>query len=304
MKKQQHNKWFVALFLFLFASGLGLSIFLLSRGTYQLNAAVKQKTLYNVVKAAPLSGKNIIDSLQVLKIAYDSILEERNELYDQLLVEKKNVERLMEVIKSSQQPTASEIAIYRKQLADLRAVLTAKKAETLVLNSQHNNLLNELKDRNDVINRQKAINDTLVLNQKKMESAIKSATKLDFHSFKVSAIRAKKSGEEQETDKAKNTTKLKVSFVISGNSVAKTGAKVYYVQILDQDNTVLGENKLVDFGGNRGLVYSFLVAADFQGKAVTVVGSLDTEREFSKGTYFVNFFDEDEIIGTTSVTLK
>jgi len=52
-------------------------------------------------------------------------------------------------------------------------------------------------------------------------------------------------------------------------------------------------------------VYSFIVAADFQGKGVGVYGILNSNgNEFQRGTYFVNFFDKHEIIGSTSITLK
>lgn len=123
--------------------------------------------------------------------------------------------------------------------------------------------------------------------------------------FKVIALREKKSGTELETDKAKNTKKLKVSFSINGNSVAKTGKRIFYIQVLDQKNTVLGEDRLIEFGNDKALVYSFIVAVDFQGKPANVYGILNAdENDFKKGTYFVNFFDKQEIMGSTSITLE
>jgi hypothetical protein len=52
-------------------------------------------------------------------------------------------------------------------------------------------------------------------------------------------------------------------------------------------------------------VYSFIAAVDFQGKAANVYGILNAdENPFQKGTYFVNFFDKQEILGSTSITLE
>ena len=65
----------------------------------------------------------------------------------------------------------------------------------------------------------------------------------------------------------------------------------------------MGENKLVEFENDKALVYSFMVAVDFQGKPVNVYGVLNSD-EFKKGTYFVNFFDRQEIMGSSSITLE
>ena len=101
-----------------------------------------------------------------------------------------------------------------------------------------------------------------------------------------------------ETDK-----KIKVSFTVNGNSAAKTGKHLFYIQVLDQKNTVLGENKLIEFGNDKALVYSFIVSTDFQGKSVNAYGILNAD-QFKKGTYFVNIFDKAELVGKTSFTLK
>jgi hypothetical protein len=211
----------------------------------------------------------------------------------------------MEIIRASQDPSTEQIVLYRKQLSDLRLSLTSNVVEVKKLKSQNKNLLTEIENQNVVMYQQKAENDTLVSKQKKLESTLKDASKLTMNNFKAVALLEKKSGKELETDKARNAQKLKVSFTINGNSIAKTGKRIFYVQVLDQKNNVLGENKLIEFGNDKALVYSFIVAVDFQGKPANVYGILNSdESHFPKGTYFVNFFDKQEIFGNTSITLE
>ncbi|GAA6770499.1 hypothetical protein [Flavobacterium sp. CGRL2] len=64
----------------------------------------------------------------------------------------------------------------------------------------------------------------------------------------------------------------------------------------------MGDNKLIEFGNDKALVYSFIVSTDFQGKSVNVYGILNDQ--FKEGTYFVNFFDKQEIMGSASITLE
>ncbi len=308
MKKQYMNKWVKALFAVFFVFGIGATFFIFSS---ELKESTKDDVTSSIKNSLSepskesTAQKNIIDSLNVLKQQYDLAILEKTSLSQQLELERKNVENLMEIIKASKNPSITQIQIYRKQLLDLKTTLESKGLEIKSLKSQNKNLLTEIETQNVVMYQQKAQNDTLILKQKKLESTIKDASRLSLTNFKVIALREKKSGTELETDKAKNTKKLKVSFSINGNSVAKTGKRIFYIQVLDQKNTVLGEDRLIEFGNDKALVYSFIVAVDFQGKPANVYGILNAdENDFKKGTYFVNFFDKQEIMGSTSITLE
>ena len=308
MKKQYINKWIKALLVIFFVFGIGATVFIFSEELHETDKKIKKIATdqkFSESSSESLSQKNILDSLSTLKLAYDVAILEKTSLSQQLELEKRNIENLMEIIKASKNPSAEQIQVYRKQLSDMKLALESKVIEIKKLKSQNKNLLSEIESQNVVMYKQKTENDTLISKQKKLESTLKDASKLVTNNFSVIALKEKKSGQELETQKAKNTKKLKVSFSVNGNAVAKTGKKVFYIQVLDQKNKVLGENKLIEFGNDKALVYSFIVAVDFQGKAANVYGVLNSdENSFKKGTYFVNFFDKQEIMGSTSITLE
>ena len=308
MKKQYINKWIKALLAVFFVFGIGAAVFIFSEELHDTDKKIKKIATdqkFSESSSESLSQKNILDSLSTLKLAYDVAILEKTSLSQQLELEKRNIENLMEIIKASKNPSAEQIQVYRKQLSDMKIALESKVIEIKKLKSQNKNLLSEIESQNVVMYKQKTENDTLVSKQKKLESTLKDASKLVTNNFSVIALKEKKSGQELETQKAKNTKKLKVSFSVNGNAVAKTGKKVFYIQVLDQKNKVLGENKLIEFENDKALVYSFIVAVDFQGKAANVYGILNAdESAFKKGTYFVNFFDKQEIMGSTSITLE
>lgn len=308
MKKHYKNGWVKTLFAVLFVFGLGATFYIFSKESDINNlskdiADKKQNTLK--LSESELAQKGILDSLNILKLAYDVAILEKTSLSQQLEIEKNSVENLMEIIKASENPSTQQITLYRKQLSDLKVSLNSNIQEVKKLKSQNKNLLTEIENQNVVMYQQMAANDTLVSKQKKLETTIKDASKLTMNNFKVVALREKKSGKELETDKAKSAQKFKVSFSINGNSIAKTGKKIFYIQVLDQKNKVLGEDKLIEFGNDKALVYSFIVTVDFQGKPASVYGILNSDVDhFPKGTYFVNFFDKQEIFGSTSITLE
>ncbi|MBW1653818.1 hypothetical protein [Flavobacterium quisquiliarum] len=308
MKKQNKIAWYKPLFILIFVLGLGACVLVFSNESeYNENlpreTGVLEEFLYENKETK--EQKNILDSLITLKAAYDIAIQEKTALSERLELERRNVENLMEIIKTSQNPSSAQLKVFRSQLSESKVSLENKIAEIKKLKSQNKNLLTEIESQNVVMYKQKAENDTLILKQKKLESTLKDASKLSLSNFKVIALREKNSGAELETNKAKNTKKLKATFTVNGNAVAKTGKKVFYIQVLDQKNTVLGDNKLIEFGNDKALVYSFIVSTDFQGKSVNVYGILNAnENPFKKGTYFVNFFDKQEIMGSASITLE
>jgi hypothetical protein len=286
MKKHYKDSWIKALFAVVFVFGIGATYLIFSNEPMQIIEKPANERLEIMgSNYESVAQENILDSLNNLKLAYESAIFEKTALSQELELQKLNIENLMEIIKASKNPSVQQIKIYRKQLSDLQTALNEKVIEVKKLKSQNKNLLTEIETQNVVMYKQKAENDTLISKQ--------------------IALREKSSGKELETEKAKNTKKLKISFSVNGNAVAKTGKRVYYVQVLDQKNTVLGENKLIEFENDKALVYSFLIALDFQGKTSNVYGILNAdESQFKKGTYFVNFFDKQEIMGSTSITLE
>ncbi|URM38022.1 hypothetical protein [Flavobacterium anhuiense] len=306
MKKQNEIKWFKPMFAIIFVLGVGAVVWVFSSEPDKNNSEVKEESIADTISfesKETSEQKNILDSLNTLKNAYDQAILEKTALSKELELERKNVENLVAIIKASNNPSAEQIRVYRNQLSDLNASLENRVQEIKKLKSQNKNLLTEIETQNVVMYKQKLENDTLVSKQKKLESTLKDASKLYLSNFKAVALREKSSGAELETTKAKNTKKLKISFTVNGNAVAKTGKRVFYVQVLDQKNTVLGDNKLIEFGNDKALVYSFIVSTDFQGKSVNAYGILNAD-QFKKGTYFVNYFDKQEIMGSTSVTLE
>ncbi|MBL0736073.1 hypothetical protein JI750_04195 [Flavobacterium sp. GN10] len=306
MKKQNEIKWFKPLFALIFVLGVGAVVLVFSSEPDKNNNEGKKENIAKIISfesKETSEQKNILDSLNTLKNAYDQAILEKTALSKELELERKNVENLVAIIKASNNPSAEQIKVYRNQLSDLNASLENRVQEIKKLKSQNKNLLTEIESQNVVMYNQKVENDTLVSKQKKLESTLKDASKLYLSNFKAIALREKNSGAELETTKAKNTKKLKISFTVNGNAVAKTGRRVFYVQVLDQKNTVLGDNKLIEFGNDKALVYSFIVSTDFQGKSVNAYGVLNAD-QFKKGTYFVNYFDKQEIMGSTSVTLE
>jgi hypothetical protein len=77
---------------------------------------------------------------------------------------------------------------------------------------------------------------------------------------------------------------------------------MYYIQVIDSKNNVVGEKKTEVFG-DYTLTYSFITNAIYEGKTMEVSETI-AGKDFAKGLYTVNVFDKDQLVGNKTFTLK
>jgi len=174
--------------------------------------------------------------------------------------------------------------------------------EIEVLKSNNQKLTTNLDSTKVVLEDTKNFTKTLVGQNEELSKTIEKGSKLSVLNLKTAAYKLKSSGKEIETEKARRADILKVSFTIAENSIAKTGDKTYYVQIIDSKNNVLGKKETENFG-DMSLTYSFITTVKYENKTVQVTENLNG-KDFEKGTYFVNVFDKQELVSKSSFTLN
>jgi hypothetical protein len=174
--------------------------------------------------------------------------------------------------------------------------------ENEVLKTDNKALNTNLDSTKVVLEESKNYNQTLVGQNEELSKTVEKASRLTVLNLKTSAYKKRSSGKTVETEKASRADILKISFTIAENSVAKSGDKKYYVQVIDSKNNVLGEKSSVAFG-EETLTYSFVSSVKFENKTVQVNEELPG-KDFEKGLYYVNVFDKNQLVSKTSFTLK
>lgn len=76
---------------------------------------------------------------------------------------------------------------------------------------------------------------------------------------------------------------------------------MYYVQVIDSKNNVLGEKR--PSLSENSLTYSFATTVKYENKSVEVSQDLPGTN-FEKGLYFVNVFDKGELVSKSNFSLK
>ncbi|NMH24676.1 hypothetical protein [Flavobacterium solisilvae] len=278
-----------------------LSVLLIGSLFYIFKLTSEAKEMQTVVTTTKSDKEAVLKDLAALKSSYDAAIAENTSMSDELIEARDEVTKLMEELKKSKGDVAS-LSKYKQQYAALEVKMKNMMEEVAVLKVKNQQLTSTIDSTNVVLEDSKKYNQVLVGQNEELAKTVEKGQKLSVTNLKTAAYKQRSSGKQIETDKASRADLLQISFTIAENAIAKTGDKVYYVQVIDAKNNVLGDKATISFG-ETSLTYSFTTTVNYENKTVNVKEQLPG-KDFAKGTYFVNVFDKGELVSKSSFSLR
>lgn len=278
-----------------------LAVLLLISLVYTFKVSSEVKTLQTTVTVEKSEKESVMKDLADLKTTYDEAIAKNTTMSDELIAERDKVTKLMADLKKSNGDNAS-LQKYKSQYKQMEQKMKALMEEVAVLKVNNQKLTTNLDSTKVVLEDSKKYNQVLSSQNDDLAKTVEKGSVLTITNLKTTTYKVRSSGKHIETDKASRTNMLKVSFTIAENRIAKSGDKMYYVQVIDSKNNVLGEKTTATFGSNN-LTYSFTTTVKYENKTVEVSQELPG-KDFAKGTYFVNVFDKGELVSKNSFTLR
>lgn len=243
----------------------------------------------------------VLTNLNELKLKYDSAIAENTSMSDELIIERDKVVKLMDEVRKAKNSSKS-IDGFKQKYLDLNNKMNSLIAENEGLTKMNSSLVVQRDSTITVLNNTNIEKENLVVQNTEMTKTIEVASKLTVSNLKASAFKVKNSGKQIATDKASRADALKIDFTIAENKIAKTGDKDYYIQVIDANNNIIGDKKTINFD-DKELNYSFISNVKYENKAVNV-SELLPGKDFPKGNYFVNVFDQKELVSNSSFVLR
>jgi len=254
------------------------------------------------VNALTTEKETLAEELKAKIAEYDVMIADNTALKDELQSEQAKMVELLDQVEKSKGDAAA-MAKYKASYFKLKGEMDNLIAENKLLKEENVTLTSSLDSTKVVLDDAKKFNDTLLVQNEGLTKTVEKGSKLAVLNLKVLAVKERSSGKQIETDKAGRADKLKVSFLIAENQIAKTGNREYYVQIIDSKNNILGEKKTIP-AGDKTLTYSFISTVKYENKTVQVNEEV-SGKDFAAGTYFVNVFDKNsELVSKTSFNLR
>ena len=257
---------------------------------------------FKKTEALLITEKNkIINDLRASQDSLEVAISENSGLKTELIIERQKVTNLIEEIHNNTIDISSLIK-YKNEVTRLKSVVRNLKKEKTEL-QQRNELLKIQRDSTIlVLNDSKKYNEKLKDLNENLHKTIKTGNKISVINLKTATLKGYKNGLANTTNKASKTKILNISFVVVGSKIAKSQEKEYYVQILDENNNVIGDKKSKKFG-NKTVDYSYASPVKFNNESLEVSADIEVEN-VEKGTYFVNVYDKNEIVSNTTFALR
>ncbi len=278
-----------------------LALLLIVSLGYIFKMTTDAKTLQTEIKDVKSEKESVLKDLTELKATYDAAIAENTSMSEELIAERDKVVKLMSELKKSKGDVAS-LSKYKQQYNNLEQKMRNLMAEVEVLKKENQTLTTNLDSTKVILEDSKKYNQVLVGQNEELAKTVEKGSKLAITNLKTGAYKLRSSGKQIATEKASRTDMLKINFTIAENKIAKSGDKVYYVQVIDGKNNVLGDKATISFG-DTNLTYSFTTTVKYENKTVDVSEQLKG-KGFAKGTYFVNVFDKGELVSKTSFSLR
>jgi uncharacterized protein (DUF3084 family) len=275
-----------------------LAILLVGSLFYIYKISSKVDNFAGQLEKASTEKQSVMKDLEDLKATYDAAIAENSSMSEELIQERDKVVKLMDDLKKSN----GDLSKYKNQVQALQGNLKQLMKDNEALKTQNTKLTLSRDSTVVVLGQAQKFNEVLVGQNEDLSKTVEKGSKLSILNLQTAAYKLKSSGKEIATDKASRADVLKISFTIAENSIAKSGDKEYYIQVIDSKNNVLGESKTVDLG-EKTLVYSFISSVKYENKTVQVSQDL-AGTDFNKGLYTVNVFDKDVLVSSANFTLK
>ncbi len=243
----------------------------------------------------------LIHDLEEAKASYDAAIADNSSLKGDLEAERAKIEGLLAEVKKSKGDAAS-LARYKNDYFKLKREHDALIAENTTLKEQNMTLAAERDSTANALGESRRFNDTLVGQNEKLSKTVEKAAKLQLLNLRIQPYKERSSGKLVQTDKASRVDVIRVTFTIAANEVAQAGNKMYYVQVIDPKNNVIGEKATESFG-DESLTYSFITNAIYENKTMDINETI-SGKDFAKGLYSVNVFDKGQLVGNTTFNLR
>lgn len=279
-----------------------LSVLLLGSFAYIYKLTNQVAVVEDSITLVTNEKEAVLKDLEATKIALDEAIATKSTISDELIAERDKVQKLIIDLKNTKNSDAASISKYKKESQILQAKIVSLIGEIDGLQKKNTSLTIQVDSTNTKLLQAKNGIDTLLLQNENLNKTVAIASKLTVLNLQSSALKQKSSGKQIGTDKASQADVLKISFLIAENKIAKSGDKSYYVQIIDSKNNVLGDKKTSNFE-DKTLTYSFLATVKYDNKTVKVEKDL-LVNDIQAGTFFVNVFDQSELISQSSFSLK
>ncbi|MCL2651332.1 MAG: hypothetical protein FWD60_09970 [Candidatus Azobacteroides sp.] len=263
----------------------------------------QQKQLDDMATQMDVQKEELTDEYNELSLQYDGykFSIKNDSLVAKLEVEQAKVKRLMEELRTVKSTNFKRIEELKRELGTLKIVMRGYVQQIDSLNHLNQKLTRENKEVTQKYQQATAAVTQLTQEKENLTERVSLASKLDASSIYVTGIDKK----NKQTNRIAKMEQIAINFKINKNITATTGDKDIYVRIKKPDDDVLVKSRDNVFQyENKDINYSSKRTIEYDGEEVPVSIYWKIEEFLSPGTYRVDIFADENLIGSQSFKLE
>ncbi len=202
---------------------------------------------------------------------------------------------------------ATIISKLKIEMQTLRSIMQSYVRTIDSLNTLNQTLVAEKKTVLKQLGSEKEKQSVLIKEKDELKSTIAKGSILSCFNISAKAVLYKRGGKkESETNKARKTEKIKVSFSLGENKIAKAGEKTIYVRIMTPDGKELSknydDNSRFNFNQRSGY-FAGRETLNYANSELNGVTYCEGQGEYVPGNYIIEITCDGVVIGNTSLKL-
>jgi hypothetical protein len=249
---------------------------------------------------------DIKSELKNMLAMYEEALSKNDSKADSIRIQQDKIKELLEELETNKKRSAREIYKLKKETETLRAIMKDYVRQIDSLFTVNTGLRNELTDKTSQLSNVTSQRDELQQKASTLETKVAAGARLSAYGISSAGMKYKLDGTLKENNRAGKIDKIRSCFTIGENSLAKSGPKYIYMQVITPDGKVLhtrSSNVIQVDGVNT--MYSDRKEIDYQNQSIDVCIFYDCgNEELAKGNYIVRLYADGALIGKDSFTLK
>lgn len=298
-KKSGNRVLLILLLLLLGGNGVFGWLWWQERGRANSEVIVKEQII--------IERDNVKNDLLALQEEYATLQTSDKAVQTELEEKRAQIADLLEQAEKHKDD-AYIISRLRKETETLRKIMKHYVVEIDSLNTLNKTIIAEKDKVNADLNIEKDKTTQLSKDKEQLQSTVNLGSLLKAENPTVKGVKFKSGGKKEiETTKASRVERIKVSFVLGENKIAKKGTKPVYVRIVTPDGKEIckspDEGNMFKFNGSRGY-FAGKQDVNYKNEEVSVDVFCANPNPFIPGKYLIDISCDDVIIGQTSIILK
>lgn len=290
-KSTNNTLLFLVILLCLVVAGLGFY-------TFNFQKEVQQREAQLISEKA-----NVTKQLEEELSKYSSLIEERNTLKGELKQAQNRLIQLRETLQE-QTLTRSKMQQFQLEIRQLRREreLFMGQNDSLQLETKR---LAALQQKN-----QKALDaatrslDSIQKSNRELSDRLTKGARLTLSNLTARGVIQRNSGKFVITSRASRVEMVQVCFTINDNQLATVGDKTFYVQVLNEQNRMIGVERTQKLTSGEQLTYNTKTTIPYKKTAYTICELVLPVQQIEEGDYTVKIYQEDGLLLATALSLK